>query len=89
MEKLRLSSIDFFFLSFLNLFHFQGEIKPSDGNEIQGAYEELYVQISAETFEKIDAAVSIIELLVTSVSVSLVILKIAISSMIHGCSDIF
>ncbi|XP_059430259.1 uncharacterized protein LOC132163899 [Corylus avellana] len=46
----------------------KGEIKSSDGNEIQGAYEELYVQISAETFEKVDAAVSVIELLVTSVA---------------------
>lgn len=56
------------------IIHFQGEIKLSDGNEIHGAYEELCVHISAETFEKVDAAVSIIELLVTSVSVSLIIL---------------
>lgn len=59
-----------FFFALFNLIHIQGEIKPSDGNEVQGAYEELYVQISAETFEKVDAAVSIVELLVSSVSVS-------------------
>ncbi|XP_048327687.2 SH3 domain-containing protein C23A1.17 isoform X1 [Ziziphus jujuba] len=44
------------------------EIKSSDGNKVHGAYEELYVHISAETFEKIDAAVSVIELLITSIS---------------------
>lgn len=44
------------------------EISPRDGNEIIGAYEELYVSVSAETFEKVDAAVTVIELLVTSVS---------------------
>ncbi|CBI16489.3 hypothetical protein VitviT2T_007767 [Vitis vinifera] len=42
------------------------EITPSDG--IQGAHEELYLHISAETFEKVDAAVALIELLVTPVS---------------------
>ena len=42
------------------------EITPSDG--IQAAHEELYLHISAETFEKVDAAVALIELLVTPVS---------------------
>ncbi|PON65186.1 Polyribonucleotide nucleotidyltransferase [Parasponia andersonii] len=44
------------------------EIKPSDGNKLLHAYEELYVNTSADTFEKVDAAVSVIELLITSVS---------------------
>ena len=42
------------------------EITPSDG--IQAAHEELYLHISAETFEKVDVAVALIELLVTPVS---------------------
>ncbi|XP_052186142.1 uncharacterized protein LOC127797339 isoform X2 [Diospyros lotus] len=44
------------------------EIMPSDGNEAH--YEELYVRISADTYEKVDAAVALIELLVTPVSVN-------------------
>ena len=47
-------------------------IKSSEGSEIHGALEELYVHISADTFEKVDAAVSVIELLITSVSVSFI-----------------
>lgn len=47
----------------------QVEISTSDGN-VQGAYEELYINISADTYEKVDAAADLIELLVTSVSVS-------------------
>ncbi|KAJ7955397.1 branchpoint-bridging protein isoform X1 [Quillaja saponaria] len=35
---------------------------------MQSSYEELYVHISADTFEKVDAAVSIIELLITSIT---------------------
>ncbi|KAF5447980.1 hypothetical protein F2P56_033489 [Juglans regia] len=61
----------------------KGEIKLSDGNEIHGAYEELCVQISAETFEKVDAAVSIIELLVTSVSGNLTAVS-TISTSVSG-----
>ncbi|KAM1802747.1 hypothetical protein ACFX16_029010 [Malus domestica] len=41
----------------------KAEIKSSDGTEIQGEYENLYVHISADTFEKVDAAVAVIELL--------------------------
>lgn len=48
----------------------QKEITLSDGNDVQADCEELYVHISAETFEKVDAAVALIELLVTPVSVS-------------------
>ncbi|KAM1055183.1 hypothetical protein FF1_028767 [Malus domestica] len=35
---------------------------------IHGEYRNLYVHISAETYEKVDAAVAVIELLLTSVS---------------------
>ncbi|XP_024449775.1 uncharacterized protein LOC7483260 isoform X2 [Populus trichocarpa] len=44
------------------------EISPSDGNETKVAYEELSVHVTADTFEKVDAAVVLIELLITSVS---------------------
>ncbi|XP_008812981.2 extensin-like [Phoenix dactylifera] len=44
------------------------EIMQSDIPEAQGAYEELYVNVSADTYEKVDAAVSLIELLLTPVS---------------------
>ncbi|KAL9332853.1 hypothetical protein ACSQ67_002463 [Phaseolus vulgaris] len=49
----------------------KGEIKP--GTDIQCSYKEMYVNISADSFEKVDAAMTIIELLITSVTVSLVI----------------
>ncbi|XP_020242354.1 branchpoint-bridging protein isoform X1 [Asparagus officinalis] len=44
------------------------EITQSDATGPQGSYEELYVNVSADTYEKVDAAVSLIELLVTPVS---------------------
>ncbi|KAM7278143.1 hypothetical protein ACFE04_005277 [Oxalis oulophora] len=44
------------------------EVSPADGNGISAVYEELHVVISADTYEKVDAAVSLIELLITSVS---------------------
>ncbi|KAG5227553.1 splicing factor [Salix suchowensis] len=44
------------------------EISPSDGNETKVAYEELSVLVTGDTFEKVDAAVVLIELLLTSVS---------------------
>ncbi|KAJ9153357.1 hypothetical protein P3X46_026805 [Hevea brasiliensis] len=44
------------------------EISPSDTNDTHLAYEELNVHVSADTFEKVDEAVALIELLVTSVS---------------------
>ncbi|KAJ4839604.1 hypothetical protein Tsubulata_040525 [Turnera subulata] len=44
------------------------EISPSDKSGTQGTYEELTVHVSAEMYEKVDAAVSLIELLLTSVS---------------------
>ncbi|XP_061360605.1 uncharacterized protein LOC133304568 isoform X2 [Gastrolobium bilobum] len=43
----------------------KGEIKP--GTDIQCSYKEMHVNISADSFDKVDAAVSIIELLMTSV----------------------
>ncbi|KAI3994028.1 hypothetical protein MKX01_022324 [Papaver californicum] len=46
----------------------KGEITSSNGNDVQNVYEELYVHVSADTFEKIDAAVSLIELLISPVS---------------------
>ncbi|KAK6141831.1 hypothetical protein DH2020_024427 [Rehmannia glutinosa] len=45
------------------------EVTPA-GKEIDNTYEDLYVQVSADTFEKIDAAVALIELLLTRVSVN-------------------
>ncbi|XWS73438.1 hypothetical protein CRYUN_Cryun02cG0128800 [Craigia yunnanensis] len=44
------------------------EISSPDGNETQDAYEELYVHLSADTFEKVDGAVVLIELLISSIS---------------------
>ncbi|KAL1199572.1 Splicing factor-like protein 1 [Cardamine amara subsp. amara] len=44
------------------------ELSPSDENEIQTWWEELYFQISSDTYEKVDAAFAVIELLISSVS---------------------
>ncbi|KAG1361172.1 putative basic proline-rich protein [Cocos nucifera] len=44
------------------------QITQSDLPEAQGAYEELYVNVSADTHEKVDAAVALIELLLSPVS---------------------
>ncbi|XP_071907627.1 uncharacterized protein [Coffea arabica] len=44
------------------------EVTTPDGNETCGSYDELHVHVSADTYEKIDAAVALIELLVTPVS---------------------
>ncbi|KAA8527952.1 hypothetical protein F0562_035179 [Nyssa sinensis] len=46
------------------------KVEITDGNEIRGAYEELYIRVSADTYEKVDAAIDLIELLVTPVSVN-------------------
>lgn len=43
------------------------EITSLDGNEAHGDCEELSVLVTAETYDKVDAAVSLIELLVTPV----------------------
>lgn len=50
------------------MFNFQSEIKP--GINVQCSYEEMHVNISADSFDKVDAAISIIELLISSVTVS-------------------
>lgn len=42
----------------------------ADESDNQHFYEELYVHVCADTYEKVDAAVSLIELLVTPVTVS-------------------
>lgn len=57
-------------MTFRCITYLQAEIKQYAGSDIQGEYEKLYVHVSADTFEKVDAAVAVIELLVTSVSVS-------------------
>ncbi|GJX03399.1 hypothetical protein Tco_0189315, partial [Tanacetum coccineum] len=41
------------------------EITSSEGNIGHGYYEELFVLVIAETYDKVDAAVSLIELLIT------------------------
>lgn len=49
------------------------QVEVASGENVSGNYEEMYVQVSAETYEKVDAAVALIELLVTPVSVSTVV----------------
>ncbi|KFK33828.1 hypothetical protein AALP_AA5G065300 [Arabis alpina] len=44
------------------------ELSPSDENEFQASWQELYFQISSDTYEKVDAAIAVIELLISSVS---------------------
>ncbi|CAH8267242.1 unnamed protein product [Arabidopsis lyrata] len=44
------------------------ELSPSDENKIQTSWQELYFQISSDTYEKVDAAIAVIELLISSVS---------------------
>jgi hypothetical protein len=63
-----LSGSNYNCLRLLCMFHFQGEIKP--GTDVQCSYKEMHVKISADSFDKVDAAISIIELLVSSVTVS-------------------
>ncbi|GAB2286991.1 hypothetical protein Dimus_021377 [Dionaea muscipula] len=44
------------------------ELKAFDGSQLLSSYDEMHVQISADSYEKIDSAVALIELLVSSVS---------------------
>ncbi|CAA7045117.1 unnamed protein product [Microthlaspi erraticum] len=44
------------------------ELSATDENEIQTSWQELYFQISSDTYEKVDAAIAVIELLISSVS---------------------
>ncbi|XP_008803653.2 proline-rich protein 36-like isoform X2 [Phoenix dactylifera] len=62
------------------------QITQSDLPEAQGAYEELYVNVSADTYEKVDAAVALIELLLTPVSGSSAVSSIN-STSIAGCQE--
>lgn len=57
-------------------YSFQVELTSSEEKENQNAYEELYILVSADTYEKVDAAVSLIELLVNPVSVSSIVWKL-------------
>ncbi|WCJ32435.1 RNA-binding KH domain-containing protein [Euphorbia peplus] len=47
------------------------QISASNVGETQTAYKELNIHVSAETFEKVDGAVALIELIITSVSENL------------------
>ncbi|CAH9082890.1 unnamed protein product [Cuscuta epithymum] len=44
------------------------EVMPANENETCSTYKEMYVQVLADTYEKADTAVSLVELLVTPVS---------------------
>lgn len=57
------------------------EIPTSDAN-VQSTYEELHINISADSYEQVDAATDLIELLVTSVSGSLA--AISTSTLVSG-----
>lgn len=46
------------------------KVEVTSGENDSGAYEEMHVQVSAETYEKVDAAVALIELLVTPASMT-------------------
>jgi splicing factor 1 len=48
----------------------QSEIHHQDINDARTAYEDLYINVSADSYDKVDAAVALIELLLTPVSVS-------------------
>ncbi|KQJ94735.1 atrophin-1 isoform X2 [Brachypodium distachyon] len=48
----------------------KGEVRQSDIHEAQAAYEDLYIHVSADSYDKVDAAVALIELLLTPVSVN-------------------
>nr|CAB3503769.1 unnamed protein product [Digitaria exilis] len=47
----------------------QSEIHLQDINETQAAYEDLHINVSADSYDKVDAAVALIELLLAPVSV--------------------
>lgn len=51
--------------------HAQSEIHLQDINETQAAYEDLHINVSADSYDKVDAAVALIELLLAPVSVSI------------------
>ncbi|CAN6245967.1 unnamed protein product [Urochloa humidicola] len=47
----------------------KSEIHHQDINEARAAYEDLYINVSADSYDKVDAAVALIELLLAPVSV--------------------
>lgn len=51
--------------------HAQSEIHLQDINETQAVYEDLHINVSADSYDKVDAAVALIELLLAPVSVSI------------------
>ncbi|KAL6659618.1 hypothetical protein ACP70R_003658 [Stipagrostis hirtigluma subsp. patula] len=46
------------------------EIRHSDINEVQSAYEDLHINVSADSYDKVDAAVALIDLLLAPVTVN-------------------
>lgn len=48
----------------------KAEINASDGNETINACSDVYVHIAADTYEKVDSAVELIEMLITPISVN-------------------
>lgn len=47
-----------------------GQVEITPDGKVDNAYEDMYVNVSADSYEKVDAAVALIELLVTSFSVN-------------------
>ncbi|KAF0899540.1 hypothetical protein E2562_020747 [Oryza meyeriana var. granulata] len=48
----------------------KSEIRQPDVDEARDAYEDLYINVSADSYDKVDAAIALIELLLTPVSVN-------------------
>lgn len=49
----------------------QREITQADINESLTTYEDIYIDVSADTYDKVDAAVALLEPLLTSVMLPL------------------
>jgi len=48
----------------------KAEVRQSDIHEAQAAYEDLYIHVSADSYDKVDSAAALIELLLTPVTVN-------------------
>ncbi|KAM0887248.1 hypothetical protein ACQ4PT_029192 [Festuca glaucescens] len=48
----------------------KAEVRQSDIHEARAAYKDLYIHVSADSYDKVDAAAALIELLLTPVSVN-------------------
>uniref|UniRef100_A0A3B6TGE6 K Homology domain-containing protein n=1 Tax=Triticum aestivum TaxID=4565 RepID=A0A3B6TGE6_WHEAT len=48
----------------------KAEVRQPDIHEAQAAYEDIYIHVSADSYDKVDAAVALIEMLLTPVSVN-------------------